>query len=118
MFGLMLDRSATREPNPFGVNTPSFVRNFSQSRGNFSGLLFAAPKKMKNKKTDATNYDEFNLGQGYGSGQKGSDARKKRSLKQYGDNPLPKSGGGYAKAEPKQRRVVRVDRSTPARKSP
>jgi hypothetical protein len=43
-------------------------------------------------------HENFKLGQGYGSAEKGSEASLHVSTHQYGDNPLPKSGGGYAKA--------------------
>ena len=50
-------------------------------------------------------HEKFKLGQGYASSEKGSDEQAHRSLKQYGDNPLPKSGGSYARsgeAQPEQ----------------
>ncbi len=59
---------------------------------------------MKDKKPKPT-HEEFQLGNGYGSAERGSDAEEHKSAKQYGDNPLPKSGGGYGKAgvvQPKQ----------------
>ena len=43
-------------------------------------------------------HEKFQLGNGYGSGEKGSDAEEHKSKKKLGDNPLPKSGGGYGKA--------------------
>ena len=56
---------------------------------------------MKNEKLNGslnTGHENFKLGQGYASGEKGSDSSEHRSSTQLGDNPLPKSGGGYAKA--------------------
>ena len=45
------------------------------------------------------NHDKFKLGQGYASSEKGSDAIEKSSLQQFGDNPLPESGGEYSEAD-------------------
>jgi hypothetical protein len=42
-------------------------------------------------------HEEFKLGQGYGSAEKGSEASTHVNKSQYGDNPIPKSGGGYGK---------------------
>jgi hypothetical protein len=50
------------------------------------------------KKPELSNHEDFILGQGYGSGEPDSEAHEHASKKQYGDNPLPKSGGGYGKA--------------------
>lgn len=63
-------------------------------------------KNSKSKPTQAAQttqptqptHEEFQLGNGYGSAEKYSDAEEHKSRKQYGDNPLPKSGGGYGKA--------------------
>ena len=65
---------------------------------------------MKNTNPKPT-HEEFQLGNGYGSAEKHSDAEDHKSKKQLGDNPLPKSGGGYGKAgavQPKE------EASTPA----
>jgi|GEM_PF-4668143 len=48
---------------------------------------------MKEKKS--VTHKSFKVGQGYGSGEKDSDAKEHPSLRQYGDNPLPPSGGNY-----------------------
>ena len=50
------------------------------------------------KKPAPSNHEDFKLGEGYGSGEKQSDYQEHPSQKQYGDNPNPKSGGGYTKA--------------------
>jgi hypothetical protein len=49
-------------------------------------------------KPTPSNHENFRLGQGYGSGEGVSEYQEHPSKKQLGDNPLPKSGGGYAKA--------------------
>jgi hypothetical protein len=57
------------------------------------------------EKPSLSNHEDFKLGQGYGSGEAESEYQEHPSQKQYGDNPMPKSGGGYAKAghaQPKQ----------------
>ena len=59
---------------------------------------------MKPKKLNASlqpMHEDFFLGQGYASGERTifSDAHDRKASKhQYGDNPLAKSGGGYAGA--------------------
>jgi hypothetical protein len=53
---------------------------------------------------EPSNHENFKLGQGYGSGEDESDFQEHPSEKQFGDNPRPQSGGGYAKsghAQPK-----------------
>jgi hypothetical protein len=46
-------------------------------------------------------HEQFNVGQGYGSGERTSEfQRKRKSGKQLGDNPLPDSGGGYDGSRP------------------
>ena len=54
---------------------------------------------MKPKRLNASlhpTHEDFHLGRGYASGEPGSDAEQRGSSHQYGDNPLPFSGGGYA----------------------
>jgi hypothetical protein len=56
---------------------------------------------MKPKKLNASlhpMHEDFYLGQGYASGEQQKILKRKLSTHQYGDNPLPSSGGGYAKA--------------------
>lgn len=46
-----------------------------------------------------SNHEDFKLGQGYGSGEEESEYQGHPSKKQFGDNPLPKSGGNYAHSD-------------------
>jgi len=62
------------------------------------------------EKSNPSNHEDFKLGQGYGSGEAESEYQEHPSQKQYGDNPLPKSGGGYAKSGEVQ---PREDAKTP-----
>ena len=71
---------------------------------NYELLSPSKGNDMTDKKPKST-HEEFQLGSGYGSAERGSDAESHKSKKQFGDNPLPKSGGGYSKAgvvQPKQ----------------
>lgn len=43
-------------------------------------------------------HENFKAGQGYGSSEPGAESQDKQSDRQYGDNPLPPSGGEWRKA--------------------
>ena len=73
------------------------MKNKTKTKGTHSNTGKVLP--------EPSNHENFKLGQGYGSGEDESDFQEHPSEKQMGDNPLPKSGGGYAKAghaQPKQ----------------
>lgn len=54
---------------------------------------------MENTQKQAVpEHEKFKSGQGYGSAEPGADAQEHQSNRQYGDNPLPPSGGDWRKA--------------------
>lgn len=69
----------------------------------FAKRMGMKPNEKVKPQDEKPLHKKFKKGLGYGSSESDSDFQEHPSDKQYGDNPLPPSGGGYEKHRPRKK---------------